>query len=256
MIILCVGDVVGAAGCRCLRRLLPALRRQYGVDVCIVNGENSAEGNGITPTSAEELFNCGADVITTGNHVFRRPEMREMIETHPFILRPANYPAGTPGKGMCVVDKGRRQVTVINLMGVAFMEPLANPFETLDALLKEAGNPAFCVVDFHAEATAEKRALGFYADGKLTALIGTHTHVQTADEQILPGGTGYMTDVGMTGPIQSVLGVVPSLAIDKMKTHLPVRFATAQGECMLNAVLIEADDQTGRAVSIQRLDVR
>lgn len=196
MIILCVGDVVGGAGCQHLRRVLPAVKRQYGVDICIVNGENAADGNGITPTAAAHILDSGADVITGGNHTFRRREFYEVLDETPYMLRPANYPVNAPGRGLYLVDKGRYQLAVVNLIGLVYMEPLACPFETLDRLLKEAGNPKFCVVDFHAEATAEKKALAYYADGRISALVGTHTHTQTADEQILPGGTGFLTDVG------------------------------------------------------------
>lgn len=255
MNILCVGDVVGTAGCGVLRRVLPALKRQYAVDVCIVNGENSADGNGITPVSAAHIFDSGADVITGGNHTYRRREFYEKLEENPALLRPGNFPASAPGRGFTVVDRGRWQVTVINLMGVVYMEPLACPFETLDALLEQAGHPKFCIVDFHAEATAEKKALAYYADGRISALFGTHTHVQTADEQILPGGTGFITDAGMTGPTESVLGVRPALAIAKMKEKLPVRFATAEGPCRLNAVLFTLDNATGKTTAVERLQV-
>lgn len=255
MNILCVGDVVGTAGCGVLRRVLPALKRQYAVDVCIVNGENSADGNGITPVSAAHIFDSGADVITGGNHTYRRREFYEKLEENPALLRPGNFPASAPGRGFTVVDRGRWQVTVINLMGVVYMEPLACPFETLDALLEQAGHPKFCIVDFHAEATAEKKALACYADGRISALFGTHTHVQTADEQILPGGTGFITDAGMTGPTESVLGVRPALAIAKMKEKLPVRFATAEGPCRLNAVLFTLDNATGKTTAVERLQV-
>ena len=155
-----------------------------------------------------------------------------------------------------MVDKGRYQVAVINLLGVVYLEPLACPFDTLDALLKQAGNPRFCVVDFHAEATAEKKALAYYADGRISALFGTHTHTATADEQILPQGTGFLTDVGMTGPVNSVLGVRPEQSVQKMHDKLPVRFAVADGPCMMNAVLFTLDDKTGRTVGVERLDVR
>ena len=256
MNVLCVGDVVGKHGCELVRRVLPALRRQYAVDVCIVNGENSADGNGITPAAADSLLASGADVVTGGNHTFRRGEFYDRLERDPMLLRPANYPASAPGSGMYTVDRGRYQVTVINLLGTAFMEPLACPFDTLDALLKAAGNPKFCVVDFHAEATAEKKALAYYADGRISALFGTHTHVQTADEQILPGGTGFITDVGMTGPTESVLGVKPELAIAKMHGKLPVRFANAEGPCELQAVLFTLDDKTGRTTAVERLKVQ
>ncbi|MBE6769076.1 MAG: TIGR00282 family metallophosphoesterase [Ruminococcaceae bacterium] len=257
MNVLCVGDVVGHRGCELVRRVLPALKRQYAVDVCIVNGENSADGNGITPVAARSLRDSGADVITGGNHTFRRHEFYELLDSEPWLLRPANFPAAAPGAGMYTVDRGRYQVTVINLIGTAFMEPLACPFDTLDSLLKQAGNPKFCVVDFHAEATAEKKALAFYADGRVSALFGTHTHVPTADEQILPAGTGYITDVGMSGPVESVLGIRPELSIAKMHGKLPVRFAVAEeGPCELQAVLFTLDDKTGKTTAVQRIAVR
>ncbi len=253
MRVLCVGDVVASAGCKKLQQLLPRIKQQYGVDVCIVNGENSADGNGITPSSYRMLMESGADVITGGNHSFRRREMYEVYDDQPFLLRPANYPSSAPGKGVCVVDRGRYQLTVINLNGVVYMEPLDCPFITLDQILKEQGSPRFCIVDFHAEATAEKKALAYYADGRVSALVGTHTHVQTADEQILPNGTAFITDIGMTGPIHSVLGVCPEQSIAKMKDKLPVRFSSAPGDVAVNAVLITLDDKNGKAVDIERL---
>ncbi len=254
MKIVCIGDVVGSAGCQYLREVLPAFKRQHGVDVCIVNGENAADGNGITPTAAEYLLDSGADVITSGNHVFRRPEMSAKLDESSMILRPANYP-DAPGVGMCTVDRGRYQVTVINLMGTVYMDALRCPFETLDVLLEQASHPRFCVVDVHAEATAEKKALAFYADGRVSAIFGTHTHVQTADEQVLPNGTGYITDIGMTGPAVSVLGILPQNSIDKMKTKRPVRFTYAPGACMCNGALFTLDDQTGKCVSVERISL-
>ena len=253
MRILCVGDVVATAGCQTLERLLPAVKRQYGVDVCIVNGENAADGNGLTPTAFRSIMDSGADVVTGGNHIYRRRELYEVLDDHPFLLRPANYPASAPGKGVCVIDRGRYQVAVVNLMGLVYMDPLACPFETLDKVLSELGNPRFCVVDFHAEASAEKKALAYYADGRISALFGTHTHVQTADEQILPEGTGFIPDVGMTGPTQSVLGVCPEQSIAKMKGKLPVRFTAAPGPTAINAVLFTLDDKTGKTTEVERL---
>ncbi len=255
MNILCVGDVVGSVGCHHLQATLPALKRGLVVDVCIVNGENAADGNGITPVAAGMLFDAGADVITGGNHTFRRHEFYDLLEENECLLRPANLPAGAPGRGMAVVDRGRYQVTVINLQGTVYMESLPCPFDTLDTLLAEAGHPRFCVVDFHAEATAEKKALAFYADGRVSALYGTHTHVPTADEQILPGGTGFITDIGMTGPALSCLGVKPELSIQKMRSKLPVRFAVADGPCALEGVLFTLDDRTGRTVAVKRVRV-
>ena len=255
MKVLCIGDVVGLIGCHHLEKVLPQVKRDLAVDVCIVNGENSADGNGITPTSAQHLFDAGADVITGGNHTFRRHEFYDLLEQNEALLRPGNLPAGTPGRGMTVVDRGRYQVTVINLQGTVYMEALTSPFESLDALLAEAGNPKFCIVDFHAEATAEKRALAGYADGRVSALFGTHTHVATADEQILSGGTGFITDIGMTGPVDSCLGVRTELSIQKMRTKLPVRFATAEGACRMDGVLFTLDDKTGKCTAVQRIHV-
>ncbi len=256
MNILCVGDVVGSAGCRHLEAVLPAIKRQYAVDVCIVNGENSADGNGITKVSAERLFACGADAVTTGNHVFRRPEVYELIDEQSGVLRPHNYPSSAPGSGVFIVDKGRFRVAVINLLGVVYMEPLSCPFETLTAALTTPDLPVCRIVDFHAEATAEKKALAYFADGHVSAVLGTHTHVQTADEQILPNGTAFISDIGMTGPIESVLGIRPELAVSKMRDKLPVRFAVAEGDCMMNAVLLTVDQKTGKTTAIQRLDIR
>ncbi len=255
MKILCVGDVVGTVGYTHLQQVLPALKRERGVDVCIVNGENSADGNGMLPQSVAALHAAGADVVTGGNHSFRRREIHEELERNEFLLRPANFPEGTSGRGMTVIDRGRFQVTVINLLGTAYMESLACPFATLDGLLASAGNPRFCIVDFHAEATAEKKSLAFYADGRISALFGTHTHVATADEQILPQGTGFITDVGMTGPTRSCLGIKPELAIEKMRTKLPVRFMVADGPCAMDCVLFTLDDRTGHTVSVERIRV-
>ena len=255
MKVLMVGDVVGSVGCDHLRRVLPGIKKQHSIDICVVNGENAADGNGLTPAAALHIFDSGADLITGGNHTFRRHELYDELERCPLLLRPANYPAGTPGRGVGVVDKGRFSLTVINLLGTVYLEPLACPFETLDRLLDEAGHPRFCLVDFHAEATAEKKALAYYADGRISALCGTHTHVQTADAQILPSGTGFLTDVGMTGPVQSVLGVRPELSIARMKGKLPVRFATADGPCVMNAVVLTLDPATGHTVHIETLAV-
>lgn len=255
MNILCIGDVVGLIGCHHLQKVLPKVKRELAVDVCIVNGENSADGNGTTPVSAKHIFDAGADVITGGNHTFRRHEFYDLLEQNEALVRPANLPAGTPGRGMTVVDRGRYQVTVINLQGTVYMEALTCPFDTLDSLLEKAGNPKFCVVDFHAEATAEKRALAAWADGRISALFGTHTHVQTADEQILSGGTGFITDIGMTGPIDSCLGVRTELSVQKMRQKLPVRFATAEGKCRMTGVLFTLDDQTGKCVAVKRISV-
>lgn len=253
MRVLTVGDVVGKTGADYIMRILPSLRREKNVDFCVINGENAAESNGITPKLCKDLFACGADVITTGNHVFRRTELYNFLDENNFVLRPANFPASTPGKGYCIVDKGRFQVGVMNLLGTTFMEPLCNPFATAEAVLKELASCKIVLLDFHAEATSEKRALGFFLDGKVSALFGTHTHVQTADEQILPSGTGYITDLGMTGAKQSVLGVEPDIMVQRFHTQMPVRFSFAKGAPMLNGCLFDIDEKTGRCTGVERI---
>lgn len=257
MIILCIGDVVGSIGCEAVRKFLPPCKKINGVDLVICNGENSADGNGITPASAEHLFTSGVDVITSGNHTFRRKEFYDMLDSHPYIIRPGNFPeTTTPGKGICTVDLGKNIVTVINIMGNAFMDNNLNcAFETADHLLKQAEG-TITVVDFHAEATGEKRAMGYYLDGRVSAVFGTHTHVQTADSQILPKGTGYITDVGMTGTIDSVLGVKSELVIQKLKTKLPVRFDLAKGPCKFEAILFNIDDKNKKCTDVQRISLQ
>ncbi|HIU49559.1 MAG TPA: TIGR00282 family metallophosphoesterase [Candidatus Limousia pullorum] len=257
MRILCIGDVVGSVGCNFLRKHLHSVKKLHGVDLVICNGENSADGNGITPVSAQHLFTSGVDVITLGNHSFRRKEAYEMIENEPYIVRPANFPpVSAPGKGITHVDMGRTIVTVINIMGNSHMEnTLRCPFETMDNLLKQECGRVI-IVDFHGETTSEKRAMGFYLDGKVSAVFGTHTHVQTADAQVLPKGTGYITDVGMTGTIQSILGVKPEIIIEKFRSGMPARFDLAQGDCRMDCVLFEIDEKTGKCISAEHLSVR
>lgn len=231
MKILAIGDVVGSVGCEFLRDTLPDLKKAHGIDLVIANGENSADGNGITPFSANHLFSSGVDVITTGNHSFRRREIFPKFESEPHLIRPANFPSrNTPGSGICTVDMLKTKVIIINLMGTIFMESIDCPFKTIDRLLDKVDKNAIIIVDFHAEATSEKRTLGYYLDGKVSAFFGTHTHVPTADESIFPKGTGYITDVGMTGVINSALGVKFELVIRKLKTKMPVRFENATGK--------------------------
>ncbi len=252
MKVLCVGDVVGRIGCSFLAKHLLELKSTYGAEVVIVNGENSSQANGISPSSAQRLFDAGADVITTGNHVFRRKEIFEYLEEHSEVLRPANYPSGTFGRGWFTLDMGRTAITVINMLGVVFMENLRNPFECIDEVLKQQLAKVI-ILDFHGEATSEKLAMANYLDGRISAMFGTHTHVQTADARIFPKGMGYITDVGMTGPIHSVLGVKPELAIYRQKNLLPVRFEIAEGDCMINAVLFDISEQTGVTSSVQSI---
>lgn len=259
MNILAIGDIVGVCGCDFLRARLPGLKKLKKIDLVIANGENSANGNGITPSGAEHIFKSGVDVITTGNHAFRRHEMYQYYDENPYIIRPENFPKSTtPGRGMTIIDMGRCLVAVLNIMGTSYMEPLTCPFATADELLQEARSMGarITILDFHAEATGEKRALGYYLDGRLSCFFGTHTHVQTADESILPNGTGYITDVGMTGPCESVLGVKPQIIIDKLKNKLPQRFDWADGECKLNCILFTVDENTGKTLQVERLEIK
>ena len=256
MRLLFIGDVVGEGGCEFLASRLPRFKRENKTDVCIANGENSAKGNGVTKRSCDMLFDAGVDFITLGNHTFKQRGVEDYLDETQAVIRPFNYPSGVPGKGVGVIDKGRYGVAVINLCGTVYSEPLSNPFEAALAALESVKDIKTVIVDMHAEATSEKRAMGFFLDGKVTAVLGTHTHVQTADEQILPKGTAYITDVGMTGPLQSVLGIEPELVIRKFRTNLPVKFENAAGEYAADACLIEIDEKTGRALSIERVTIR
>lgn len=253
--LLFIGDVVGSAGCDFLMSKLSLIKRQYSVDITVVNGENSAQGNGITPVSADMLVRAGADVITTGNHAFRRKEASDLFDAE-YIIRPANYPeGGAPGSGVFTLDMGAYSVAVINLMGTAFMDQLDNPFTKIDALLTDIDTPNI-FVDFHAEATSEKKAMGYYLAGKVSGVFGTHTHVQTADEAILSGHTAYITDAGMTGPEHSCLGVEIQPAVDRFRFHTPVRFKEASGDCFLCGVCVEFDEKCGKSHKIERLIIR
>lgn len=255
MRLLFVGDVVAQCGCEFLGSKLHLLKRLYNIDITVVNGENSASGNGITRQSCEYLTQIGADVVTTGNHAFKRRESVDIFDDIPHLLRPVNYPEGVIGRGTYTLDMGRCRVAVVNLMGVVYMEPLGNPYQAMDKILDDISTPNI-IVDFHAEATAEKKAMGYYLAGRVTAVLGTHTHVQTADEQVLPGGTAYITDVGMTGPEESVLGVAKEPAIEKQRFNFPVRFIEADTPCFVNAVVVDFDEKTGRARSIERVIAR
>ena len=256
MRIFCIGDVVGSVGCCFLRSKLPALKRVKGIDLVICNGENSADGNGLTPSAAQFLFDSGVDAITLGNHAFRRKEVFEVLDSNPFIARPANFPDGAaPGHGVINIDTGRRVVSVINLMGNMYLESgLDCAFDVIDRALTQAEG-RIILVDFHAEATSEKRAMGYYLDGKVSAVFGTHTHVQTSDAQVLPNGTGYITDLGMTGTVHSVLGVKTDIIINKFKTKLPARFDLADGECRLEGALFDINDNTGKCKTAESLRI-
>lgn len=252
--VLFIGDIVGSNGCDFAEKTVGRLRAQKKLDLVIANGENSADGNGITKASMEHIFRF-ADVITTGNHCFRRKEFTEYYDIKENLLRPANYPDGVVGKGVVTVDMGRYSFAVINLMGTAFMEALNNPYECIDRLLGDIDTKNI-LVDLHAEATSEKKAMGFYLSGKVSAVIGTHTHVQTADEAILDGHTAYITDVGMCGAELSVLGVKKELAIEKQRTKCPVRFTESDEAPFFNGVLMQIDEKCGKACGIERLIIR
>lgn len=252
MNLLFIGDVVGKASCDFLASKLYKIKQDNRIDITVVNGENSASGNGITKASLDMLVQAGADIITTGNHCFKRREFVDMFDECDYLTRPCNYPDGVIGKGVAYFDAGRYSVAVVNLQGVVYMQGLDNPFTAIDRVLSEIETPNI-IVDFHAEATAEKKAMGYYLDGKVTALLGTHTHVQTADEIILPKGTAYITDVGMTGAEHSVLGVETELAIDKQRFQYPVRFVESKEACMINGVIVSFDEKTGKSYKIQRI---
>lgn len=257
MKVLFIGDIFGEPGRRALARAVPRLVAQRQIDVVIGNGENAAGGFGITPELAEELFDLGLAVITTGNHAWDKKEILDYFPREPRLLRPANYPSGVPGNGSVVVESaGGEQLGVLQLMGRAYMPTLDCPFQVakkeLAALKKRT---VAVIVDMHAEATSEKMAMGHYLDGEVVAVVGTHTHVQTADDQILPKGTAYMTDIGMTGPLHSVIGVKKELAIEKFLTGMPRRFEVASGPSVFCAVLLELDARLGKALSIERIRI-
>ncbi|HET7629129.1 MAG TPA: TIGR00282 family metallophosphoesterase [Bacillales bacterium] len=256
MKVLFIGDVVGRPGRRILDDYLPKLKQKYQPTLTIVNGENAAGGKGITETIYKKFLDLGAQVVTLGNHVWDNREVFEFIDDAPWLIRPANFPSGTPGKGLTFVKINDVQVAVVNLQGRTFMAPLESPFTTADALIEQARKKTpIVIVDFHAETTSEKQALGWYLDGRVTAVIGTHTHVQTADERILPKGTAYLSDAGMTGPRDGIIGMDRDAVMKKFLTHLPVRFEVASGREQLNGVLIEVDRSSGTAKSIQRIAI-
>ena len=254
--VLAIGDVTGEGGMSHLCRHLRSLRKLKDVDFVVCNGEN-ASGVGITPRQADDLFAAGVDVITLGNHSWGKSQIIDYAEENRYILRPANYAVRAPGVGYRVYDMGRVTIGVMSLIGRCGLEFHAdNPFLTADKLLRGGEKPTFTVVDFHAEATSEKLALGYYLDGRVSALWGTHTHVPTADEQIMPKGTGYITDLGMTGAIESVLGLKPECSIDRFLGGVTGRYREAEGACKMQGALFTLDDQTGLCVAVERIDVR
>jgi 2',3'-cyclic-nucleotide 2'-phosphodiesterase len=248
-----VGDVVGGIGRRTLAALLPGLREEHQPDFIVVNGENAAGGVGITAKTARELLEIGADAITLGNHAYRHREVYDLLDSEPRIVRPSNYPKGSPGRGHTVVEAGGMRLGVVNLSGQVFLQAVRSPFAEIDALLAELRDKADAVlVDMHAEATSEKVAMGWHVDGRVLACVGTHTHVPTADARVLPSGTAYVTDVGMTGPRGGVIGVKREQALERFLTLTHVRFETSNEDPWLNAVLVDGD-ASGRALSIRQI---
>lgn len=253
--LLFIGDVVGKSGCDFLAEKLLKIKRDYNIDVTVVNAENSAQGNGITHNSAESIIKAGADILTTGNHAFRQKNELDIFEKD-YIIRPANYPEGAGiGKGICILDMGAYSVAVINLMGTVYLDPLDNPFSKIDEILENIDTENI-FVDFHAEATSEKKAMGYYLAGKVTGVFGTHTHVQTADETIINSHTAYITDAGMTGVEKSCLGVEIKPAVDRLRFRVPVRFKEAEGDCFMCGVVVTFDEKSGKSHKIQRLIIR
>jgi len=248
--ILAIGDIIGKPGRKAVEEILPGLYSEYNIDFVVGNGENAAGGLGLTPSTAQELFDSGIDVITTGNHVWAYNEIIPYLDSELAILRPLNYPPMNPGRGYLL----KNNVLIINLVGRVFMGHVDCPFRAMDQLLAEFEHKSIpIIVDFHAEATSEKVAMGRYLDGRVSAVLGTHTHVGTTDAHILPGGTAYVTDIGMVGPIDSVIGDDPDSVINRFLTQIPSRLSVGKGKVSFDAILVEVDEKIGKAVDIKRI---
>jgi len=247
-----VGDVIGKPGRNAISVLLPELREKHSIDLIVANGENAAGGIGLTPDTAQEFFQSGVNVITSGNHIWHHKELLPYLESEPRVLRPLNMPPGVPGQGYVIIEK----VMVVSLLGRVFIGPFDCPFRAMDQLLEEINpRPPIILVDFHAEATAEKVALGWYLDGRVSAVLGTHTHVGTIDFRVLPKGTAFVSDVGMVGAIDSVIGDDIDSVIERFLTLMPHRLSVGKGNTMFNSVLVDVEEDNGKAVSISRLDL-
>ena len=257
MKVLAVGDIVGEAGVRKLKGILPDLKKSDEIDFVVTNGENAAGGMGLLERNFKDLLEAGTDVVTMGNHTWGKKDIFKFID-HPQLLRPANYPKGVVGKGLGIYECNGKKIAVMNFMGRVDINILTeNPFIMAKDMVEEIKEQVdIIIIDFHAEATAEKIAMARYLDGKITAIFGTHTHVQTADEQILPNGTGYITDIGMTGPKNSVIGMDAQASIKRFETTLPEKYKLAEGECILNAVIFNIDDTTSKVTDIKRIYIR
>jgi metallophosphoesterase (TIGR00282 family) len=250
--ILFVGDIVGVVGRKAMKEVIPKLKSKFNPDFIIANGENSAAGRGITYKIVRELFELGVHGITMGNHTWGNKDIFDFIDDEPRLIRPINYSPGMPGSGCAIVRNGKKELGLINAIGRTYMQPMDDPFRSMDAILDEWDGKVKCVlVDFHAEATSEKISMGWHLDGRVSAVVGTHTHVQTHDERILPQGTAYVTDVGMVGPRDGVLGMEREAVLLKFRTELPSRFVVDEGKWQFHAVLIEVDETSGKSTNIQ-----
>lgn len=258
MNVLILGDVVGKPGRKACTRLIPLIKEKEGIHFTVANGENLAGGSSVTPETVDELFRAGVDVITTGDHVFKKKEAAELLTNNPRILRPLNYPSGVPGKGSIVAQSGDGvRVAVVNLLGRVFMKPVECPFRTIEKELEVlARDTAVVLVDLHAEATSEKIAMGWFLDGKVSVVFGTHTHIQTADETILPHGSAYITELGMCGPYQSVIGRKTEDVLKHFITQMPAHLDVAEKDVRLSGIIVSVDPKTGRALSIKRVHER
>lgn len=252
MKVLFIGDIVGSSGRKAAKSCISDLRKEMPFDYCIANGENAAGGSGITYVVAQELYKCGIDALTLGNHTWSKKEVTNFIDSDPKLVRPANYPQELPGRGSAVIDG---KLGIINLLGRVYMDPLDCPFKALDRELADLKSRVrIIIVDIHAEATSEKCALAWYADGRVSGVFGTHTHVQTADERVFPCGTSFISDVGMTGPGEGIIGVDKDIVMEKFRFGMPVRFEPAKGYVQFNAVHLDIDDKTGKTISIRRIN--
>lgn len=256
MRVLLLGDIVGQVGCRAVFTSLPELRRRLGADLVVANAENAVDGAGLDPPTYGELCRAGVDVVTSGNHIWQKRDVRPLLDSEDRLLRPANYPAGVPGHGLVVLEAAHVLVAVLNLEGRKALSPLLCPFLTAtQALARLRPRPGVAIVDFHAEANDEKEALAFHLDGLVSAVIGTHTHVQTADERVLPGGTGYLTDAGMCGSSAGVIGMDPALSVRRYVSQMPLKMAVHDGPAQLCGAVVDVDPDTGRCLGVSRVKV-
>lgn len=254
--ILTIGDIVGPQAVDHIRRRLWDFRRSNNIDLAVANGENACTGNGLDVSSAKQLFSSGVDIITSGNHIWHKRDIREFLDSTNAVIRPANYRTTVPGSGYTKITINGYIYLVMNIMGVVYMDPLDNPFFTIERILNhEKGHFDFAILDIHAEATSEKTALAYYFDGRINIMFGTHTHVATADERILPRGSGFITDLGMCGPVESILGIRSDIIIEKLTTNLPVRFEIAEGAIEACGAIFTLDLETGRVVSVERIKI-